>query len=135
MIEIILIVIAFAFMFLRLINSNEISTYYIVFELLAGVFMTLAMFLLVFPVPTIQLTNTLIYSAGGALQQYIITNSTANNAPALSSGEPMIIYLAVAAWDLLVVVLLLLDVPPLWFPKKLPKTPTMEISSQNRKLG
>jgi hypothetical protein len=125
MILIILILFAALFLGLRLIRIREISFWNIVLETLAGIMFAFAWFFTLSPIPTTSATLTTISNQSGTVYN-VVSNTITTNAPNWYSVQPIVISFIFAILIVFIAVLTLSDIPPVFFPLKYPKTPSLK---------
>jgi hypothetical protein len=105
----------------RLLKYKETSAWWIVAETVSGICMMLALasFILI---PSNAVVTTTTGNVGSTAVN-IISNSVSNSGLILQSWEPTALYLFIAVFELCIVVFLFQDIPIIFFPPKLPKSP------------
>ena len=122
MIEIILIIFAVLFMGIRMNKYRETSWETIAWELLAGIFVIIAMLYVIFPIPTVVTSNAISYNGTtGSVIYTLNTITVTTTGPNITNYQQTVpIYMAFSVWIILCVILCLRDAIVLFFPKKLP---------------
>jgi hypothetical protein len=135
------ILISIIFLIARIIRLDEQSLFTITFEALSGIFMAIALFFVLFPVNPLQSTTTITtnvplncaYNAGntsatlptilkcGTTNETQTSNSITYANPNIGNVGTILIVMFFSIYLVFISVMLLIDIPPVFFPMRYPK--------------